>query len=145
MMPHSDRTQFFLLLAGAAALTALAIKRLPPLPELVHAPSTPFDHRAPAAAARYRLFTEAAAVVPAGASVASICEPRDPSLETSLHREAIALLHGRKVLAAALWNTPTHFEEKADYLVIVGPKPVPPPGHLLLETLAGSVWRRSGR
>ena len=145
MKPRSDSSQFFFFLLGAAVLTAIAIKRLPPLPELLHAPSTPFDHSAPAAAALYRLFAEAAAVVPAGASVASICEPRDPVRETLLHREAIALLPGRKVLAAAVWNTPTRSEEKADYLVIVGPKPAPSPGRLILETPAGSVWRRSDR
>jgi len=145
MKPDSDRTEFSLLLAGAAFLTAIAIQRLPPLPELLHTPSTPFDHSAPAAAARYRLFAEAAAVVPAGASVASICEPRDPALETSLHREAFALLPGRKVLAAAVWKTPTHSEERADYLIVVGPKPAPSPGRLLLEAPAGSVWRRKGR
>jgi hypothetical protein len=145
MKAHPDSPQFFLFLGGAAVLMVIAIQRLPPLAELLHAPSTPFDHSAPAAAARYRLFVEAAAVVPAGASVASICEPRDPSRETFLHREAIALFPGRKVLAAAVWNTPTHSEEKADYLVIVGPKPAPSPGRLILETPAGSVWRRSGR
>jgi hypothetical protein len=143
--PHSDVSQFFLLLAGAAALTALAITRLPPLPELLRAPSTPFDHSAPAAVAQYRLFVEAAAVVPAGASVASICEPRDPTRETSLHREAFALLPGRNVLAAAVWGTPTHAEDQADYLIVVGPKPAPSRGSLILETPAGSVWRRSGR
>ena len=145
MKAHPDNSQSFLLLVGAAVLTVIAIQRLPPLPELLHAPSTPFDHGAPAAAAQYLLFVKAAAVVPAGASVASICEPRDPVRETFLHREAFALLPGRNVLAAAVWDTPTHSEEKADYLVIVGPKPAPSPGHLLLETPAGSVWLRSGR
>ena len=145
MKPHSDRTQFSLFLGGAAVLTALAITRLPPLPELLRAPSTPFDHSAPAAAAQYRLFVEAAAVVPADASVASICEPRDPTRETSLHREGFALLPGRKVLAAAVWDTPTHAEDQADYLIVVGPKPAPSRGRLVLETPAGSVWRKSGR
>ncbi len=88
---------------------------------------------------------EAAAVVPAGASVASICQPRDPTRETSLHREAFALLPGRKVLAAAVWDTPMRSEEKADYLIIAGPDPAPPPGRLLLQTPAGSVRRRNGR
>jgi hypothetical protein len=146
MKARSDTPQLFLLLGGAAALTALAITRLPPLPDLLRAPSTPFDHSAPpAAVAQYRLLLDAAAVVPPGASVASICEPRDPTRETLLHRETFALLPGRKVLAAAVWDTPTHSEDQADFLIIVGPKPATSPGSLVLETPAGSVWRRSGR
>jgi hypothetical protein len=146
MRIRPDTPQLFLLLGGAAILTVLAITRLPPLPDLLHAPSTPFDHSAPPAAVRqYRLFVEAAAVVPAGASVSAICAPRSPACETSLHREAFALLPGRKVLAAAVWDTPTHSEDQADFLIVAGPKPATSPGNLLLETPAGSVWRRSGR
>ena len=146
MKALSDAPQLLLFLGGAATLTALAITRLSPLPALLHAPSTPFDRSAPpAAVAQYRLFVEAAAVVPAGASVASICSPRNPTCETVLHREAFALLPGRKVLAAAIWDTPTHSEDQADFLIVVGPKPASSPGRLVLETLAGSVWRRIGR
>ncbi|HSP93413.1 MAG TPA: hypothetical protein VLU06_02595 [Thermoanaerobaculia bacterium] len=146
MRSRRDAPQLLLFLGGAATLTAFAITRLPPLTDLVHAPATPFDHSAPpAAVAQYRLFVEAAAVVPAGASVASLCAPRNPTCETVLHREAFALLPGRKVLAAAVWDTPTHSEDQADFLIIVGPKPATPPGSLVLETPAGSVWRRSGR
>ena len=146
MKARSHSPQFFLFLGGAAALTALSISRLPPFPNLLRAPSTPFDRSAAAATAPdYRLFWEAASVIPRGASVAPISEPRNAVRETNLHREAIALLPGRKVLPAAVWGTPTRAEGQADFLIVVGGKPAPAPGELLLETPAGSVWRRHGR
>jgi hypothetical protein len=30
----------------------------------------------------------------------------------------------------------------AQYMIVVGPRPVPPPGTLVLETPDGTVWRR---
>jgi hypothetical protein len=144
MKPRSDSPQFFLLLAGAAVLTALAISELPHFPEALRAPSTPFDRNAaPAAVADYKLFQEASPVVPSGSSVAALSEPRNAVRETSLHRFAVALLPGRKVLPAAVWDSPTHLEDRADFLIVAGGKPTPPPGRLLLETPWGSVWRRS--
>jgi hypothetical protein len=146
MRIRPETPQLLVFLGGAAALTALAITRLPPLPDLLHAPATPFDHSAPpVAGAQYRLLVEAAAVVPPGASVVPICEPRDLPRETNLHREAFALLPGRKVLPAAVWDTPTHAEYRADYLIVVGPEPARSPGTLVLKTPAGSVWRRRDR
>lgn len=142
MKPRSDSPQFFLLLAGAAVLTALAIARLPPFPDLFHLPSTPYDRSAPETAAVYRLFQTAAAVIPAGASVASLSQPRHPVRETELHRQAVALLPGRKVIPAALWDQPTGREAQADFLIVTGPRPSPAPGTLLAETPSGSVWRR---
>jgi len=143
MRPRSDTFQFLLLLAGAALLTALAIARLPSFPDLVHPPSTPFDRSAmPASAVSYRLFQAAAAVVPAGASVAVLAQPRDAARETALHREAVALLPGRKVVPAALWGLPTGRESQADFLIVAGGIPSPPPGTLLLEMPRGTVFRR---
>ena len=143
MKPRSDSPQFFILLGGAALLTALAIARLPPLPDLVHAPSTPFDRSAmPASAVSYRLFQAAAVVVPAGASVVALSQPRDAIRETALHREAVALLPGRKVVPAALWGAPTGRESEADFAIVAGGIPSPPPGRLLLEMPGGGVWRR---
>jgi hypothetical protein len=143
MSPRSDTPQYFLLLGGATILTALAISKLPRFPEVLQAPATPFDRSAmPGAAARYRLFQEAAAVIPRGASVAPVSQPRDPVGETELHREAVALLPGRRVIPAALWDAPTHQEEDADFLIVAGPRPSPAPGTLLLETPAGNVWQR---
>jgi len=143
MKPRSDTIQFFFLLAGAALLTTLAIVKLPPFPELIHAPSTPFDRSAmPASAVSYRIFQAAAAVVPAGASVAVLAQPRDAMRETALHREAVALLPGRKVVPAALWGLPTGRESQADFLIVAGEIPSPSPGKLLLEMPRGTVWRR---
>jgi hypothetical protein len=96
----------------------------------------------PASAVSYRLFRAAAAVVPAGASVAVLSQPRDAQRETALHREAVALLPGRKVVAAALWDTPTGRESEADFLIVAGGTPSPSPGTRLLEMPGGGVWRR---
>jgi hypothetical protein len=142
MKPRSDSPQFFVLLAGAVVLTALAIVKLPRFSDLVHAPSTPFDRSAPEAAAVYRLFQAAAAVIPPGASVAPLWQPRHPMRETELHRQAVALLPGRRVIPAALWDVPTGREAEAEFLVVAGPRPSPAPGTLLAETPRGSVWRR---
>ncbi len=144
MKARSDTPQFVLLLTGAAALTALSLSRLPPVPDILHAPSTPFDRSAAAAAAPdYRFFREAAARIPRGVSVAPVCEPRDPERETTLHREAIGLLPGRKILPAAVWDLPTHLEEQADFLIVFGPRRSPPPGILVFENAKGSIWRRA--
>ena len=142
MRPRSDTPQFFLLLGGAALLTALAIVRLPRFPDLVHAPSTPFDRSAPDTAAVFRLFQMAAAVIPPGGSVAALWQPRHPVRETELHRQAVALLPGRRVIPAALWDVPTGREGEAEFFVVAGPRPSPAPGTLLAETPQGSVWRR---
>jgi hypothetical protein len=141
--PRSDNPQFLLFLVGAAILMVLAIASLPHFPEALRAPSTPFDRSiAPGAAADYKLLQETASFVPSGASVAALSQPRNAIRETSLHRVAIALLPGRRVLPAALWNTPTHLEDQADFLIVSGGKPASPPGTLLLETPRGSVWQR---
>lgn len=146
MKMRSDRPQFFIFFIGAAALTALSISRLPPFGELLRAPSTPFDRSAAAGAAPdFRLFWQAATVIPAGVSVSPLSQPRDPVRETTLHREAVALLPGRRVLPAATWNVPTRFEEQADFLIVAGPRPPSSPGALVLETAQGSVWRRTPR
>jgi hypothetical protein len=142
LRPRSDSPQFFLLLAGAAILAGLAIVRLPRFPDLVHAPSTPFDRSAPDTADVFRLFQMAAAVIPPGGSVASLSQPRHPARETELHRQAVALLPGRKVIPAALWDLPTGREAQAEFLIVAGPRPSPPPGTLLAEMPRGSVWRR---
>jgi hypothetical protein len=146
MRIRPDAPQWLLSLGGAAVLTVLSISSLPRFTDILRAPSTPFDRSAtPNAASDYTLFWTAASVIPAGSTVAPISEPRNASRETFLHREAVGLLPGRRVLAAAEWGNPTHLEEQADYLIVAGPKPTLPPGRLLLDTPAGSVWRRTGR
>lgn len=67
MKARSDLPQLLLLLTGAAALTALSGSRLPPLSEILRAPSTPFDRSgAYAAASDYLFFRDAATRIPPG-------------------------------------------------------------------------------
>jgi hypothetical protein len=130
---------------GAAALILLSIARLPTPPALFRAPSTPFDLSAPSRVSNYLLVSEAAAVIPRGVSVSPVSEPRDPVKETSLHREAVGLLPGRKVLPAAIWDVATDLGDRAEFVIVAGRRPATPPGGLLLETPRGSVWRRAGQ
>jgi hypothetical protein len=140
---RSGRLRLFLLLGGAAALTVLSIAELPPPAEIVRAPSTPFDRTSAfAVATDFRLLWKAAAVVPRGATVSPVSQPRNAVRETALAREAVGLLPLCRVLPAAVWDRPTRLEDRAQFLIVVGPRPSPPPGDLVLEAPEGTVWRR---
>lgn len=135
-------------LAGAAVLAAFSIAALPFSRGLSQAPRTPYD-ASPAASLTvpaWIVLQRAEALVPPGASVVVRIEPADASTDSYLHRFAIALLPGRRILPAALWGVPTDPAGllAAEYVVVVGPVPSPPPpGFLLLKIPEGSVWRRS--
>ena len=146
-MKKTDGPQSFIFLSGAVVLTALAITELPPLPDLLHAPATPYDHGPSTSMANeWRLVTDAAKVIPFGVSVCGVSEPRDAARETALHRDAVALLPGRKIIPAAFFAVPTKSENDAEYWIVAGPPPASPPrGERLLSTPLGTVWRRSGR
>jgi hypothetical protein len=140
---RSGRPRLFLLLGGAAALTVLSIAELPPPGEILRAPSTPFDRSAAVAAATdFRLLWKAAAVVPRGAAVSAVSEPRNAVRETALAREAVGLLPLCRVLPAAVWDRPTRLEDQARFVIVVGPRPSPPSGDLVLEAPEGTVWKR---
>ena len=134
-------------LCGAGLLAALALWSLPWKAGLGPAP-TPFDRSAvPQLAPTYGLLAAAAGVIPAGASFAVRAEPRDAGVESDGHRLGLALLPGRRVLPAAYLGvfTPEEIWRDADYVVVVGRRPAGADGAPLLETPAGSVWRRPGR
>jgi hypothetical protein len=134
-----------LALAGAAILAAVSLARVPWGRDLLRRPRTPFDRSAANAMAPvFALLSAAAGVVPAGASVAARTEPPDPIQETWVHRFAVSLLPDRRVLPVALYGRalPEGDWRKADYFVIVGPRPARDPGRLLLETPDGTVWHR---
>jgi hypothetical protein len=144
MRTRPDPFQLYLLLS-AAILVGFSIAWLPPSPALLEAPVTPFDRiPVPVISQSYRLLWRIASMLPAGASVAIRSEPRNPGFESSLFQNGVGLLHGRKVLPAALWGQPVpEIEAQADFVIIVGPKPASPPGTLLFESSDGSLWRRS--
>lgn len=134
-------------LAGSALLAAFSIAALPFSRGLFRAPRTPFD-TSPAAfiTVPWIVLQRAEALVPPGASVVVRSESADASSDSYLHRFAVALLPGRRILPAALWGVPTDPAGlvAADYVVVVGPVPrPPPPGVLLLQIPEGSVWKRS--
>jgi hypothetical protein len=126
-------------LLGTAVLTAFSIAALPFSRGLFHAPRTPYGD-APA----WILLSSAESLIPRGAAVLPRSEPPDPTTDTYLHRFAVGLLPGRRIVPAARWMVPSAPEDMrpAEYEVVLGKKPEVPPGRLLLETPEGSVWRR---
>jgi hypothetical protein len=126
--------RFGLPLLGAAVLAAYALATVP-WKSLGHRPRTPFDASAagPAVASGYRLLRDAEGRIPAGATVAVATEPRDPVRDGYLQRFAVALLPGARVVPAG---------SAADFVAVVGPRPDPAPGELVLATAEGSLWRR---
>jgi hypothetical protein len=132
-------------LLGAAVLVAFAAASLPWKSDVFAPPRTPFDRSAASSVAPgFALLREAADVIPSGAIVVARTEPRDPVLETYLHRFALALLPGREVLPAAYYGqaTPREVWGRARYVIVVGGRPAEPLGTLLKETPDGTVWRR---
>lgn len=95
----------------------------------------------------YALLAAADRVIPAGASVVVKTEPPDAVRETWYHRIAVALLPGRRPRPAAAYGQPLSPDlwGDAEYLVLVGARPVTPPGEPVLETADGTVWRRTKR
>jgi hypothetical protein len=134
-----------LFLIGGVLMTFFAKERLPSHRVWLTAPQTPFDRSGiPSMRDSYLLLSKAAAIVPRGATVLMRTEPDNSIADGSLIRHAVALLPGRRVLPAAIWNVPTpQLEREAEYLVLLGSRPALPPGRLLLETSEGSVWQRS--
>ncbi len=121
-------------LLGAAVLAAYSVVAVP-WARLGRRPRTPFDASAagPAVASGYRLLRDVAGRIPAGATVAVVTEPRDAIRDGYLQRFAIALLPDARVVPAG---------SHADFVVVVGPRPGPAPGELVLVTAEGSLWRR---
>jgi hypothetical protein len=140
--------QTFRLLApllGAAVLAGFAVSSLPWKPGLLRRPRTPFDRSAASSVAPlYAMLTDAQAAIPDGASVVARTEPANAVQETYFHRFAISLLPGRRVLPTSFYGgfVDPQVWKDAQYMVVVGPRPVPPPGRLVLETAEGTVWRR---
>jgi len=130
-------------IAGAALLAAFAVASLPFSSGLFRAPRTPYDRgAADFTVPAWILLLRAEPLVPRGSSVLVRAEPPDVWTDTYLHRFAVALLPGRAIRAAALWGVPTERgDREAEYTIVVGRLPSPPPGRLLLEIREGTVWR----
>jgi hypothetical protein len=142
----ADVRRAWLPIVGSLILTAYGVLRLPHGSAGLRLANTPFDHSdARDAAPRWRLLIEAGRVVPHGASVCVVSANRDGQTDTYLHRIGVALLPERRVLAAALQGVAVQPDPEplADYVVVVGRRPVESHGSLLLEIPEGTVWRRS--
>ena len=117
-----------------------------PWSSLGRLPRTPFDRSASgiAVASGYALLRTAGSLVPAGATVVVLTGPRDPMREGYFHRFAVALLPRARVLPAAFYDRPADpsLYGEAQYVIVVGAGPQPPPGELLYHDSDGSVWRR---
>ncbi len=126
-------------LLGAAVLAAYSVVAVP-WASVGRRPRTPFDASAagPAVASGYALLRNAAARIPAGASVAVVTEPRDPIRDAYLERFGIALLPQARLRPAGAGLE----SSDADFIVVVGMRPALPPGELVFDSPEGSVWRR---
>lgn len=92
----------------------------------------------------YTLLRAADQILPPKVSVVVRTSPPRATLETWYYRLGVGLLPGRQLLPSAVWNTFTDpaIWKDAEYLVLVGKVPEDSPGHLLLATPYGTVWRR---
>lgn len=108
---------------------------------------TPFSHgRLRSIGPAYSLLTRAAAVIPSGASVVPVTEPRNPAAETNFYRAAVGLMPHQRVLPAARWGQPSpSYEQEAQYLIVLGKISLLPDAELILRTAEGAVWRRRKR
>ena len=139
------RRALFLSLAGAAILAGFSVAALPFSRGLFRAPRTPYDASDAAfTVPAWIVLERAQPLIPVGASVVVRAEPADATTDSYLHRFAVALLPGRKIVPAALWGVPTSAEVlgDADYEVVVGATTSSPGRRLVLSTPEGSVWRR---
>lgn len=142
------RLENSILLAGAALWAGLSISRLPPPGEMLRLPATPVDRTryAGTSVPIYLFLTRSAPAVPRGATATVVAEPRNAVVESLLHPAAVALLPARRVFPAAQWDvfTPA-YEAQGEYVLVFGPPPAAPPGHLVLEVPGGTVWKRKLR
>jgi hypothetical protein len=132
-------------LLGSAVLAGFSIATLPFSRGLFHAPRTPYDaSEADFVAPAWVLLRRADPLIPAGASVLFRSGSPDPNTDTYLHRFAVALLPGRRIVPAARWGVPSPPAdlELAEYEIVLGRSPSSPPGRRLLETAEGTIWRR---
>ena len=139
------RKPLLLSLAGSAILAGFSVAALPFSRGIFHAPRTPYDASdATFTVPAWVLLQRAAEVVPRDVSVVVRGEPPDATNDSYLHRFAVALLPGRKIIPAALWSVPTDPDElrKADYEIVVGKALPSPAGRLVLSIPEGSVWKR---
>jgi hypothetical protein len=139
------KTPLLLSLVGSAILAAFSVAAIPFSRGLFRVPRTPYDaNEASFLAPAWTLLQRAAEIVPRDASVVVRGEPPDATNDSYLHRFAVALLPGRKIVPAAVWSVPTAPEAllEADYEIVVGKTPPSPTGRLLLSIPEGSVWKR---
>ena len=139
------RRALLLSLLGSAVLAGFSIAALPFSRGLLRPPRTPYDASEPDfVAPAWVLLRRAEPLIPAGASVLFRSGSPDPTNDTYLHRFAVALLPGRRIVPAARWGVPSKPAdlEGAEYEIVLGRSSFSPSGRLLLEVPEGTIWRR---
>jgi hypothetical protein len=133
-------------LFGAAILTGFSIAALPVSRGLLRVPRTPYDaSEASFIVPAWVVLSRAEPLLPPGALVLVRSEPPDATTDTYLHRFAVALLPGRRIVPAARWGVPSEADEMraAQYEIVVGRPPAASADlRPLLEIPEGTVWRR---
>ena len=138
-------TRALLALAGAGLMLLLAIRELPPPREWIHRPATPLARsKAEWSGTEYRLLTEAARVIPPGATVLVRVGTDEPWRADLSYKFAVALLPGRTILPATPGGRPLppDLEAASAFVVFVGGKPEDRPRETILTTPGGAVWKQ---
>lgn len=141
--PSALRPAFLCLgIAGAVANLLYAIDRLPPWPECLRLAATPLDHsRIHDLSDGFRLLSDAASIVPAGAVVRIDTGSRDALRDGMLYRTAVALLPGRRTVAASAGASTV----EAEYVVLIGAGRSVSAADLLRSDERGSIWKMRPR
>lgn len=131
-------------IAGALANLLYAIDRLPPLAECLRVAATPLDHsRIHDLSGGFRLLSDAASIVPAGAVVRIDTGSDEALRDGMLHRTAAALLPGRRIVAASSGSSTV--EPDAEYVVLIGAGRSVSGADLLHSDGRGSIWKMRPR
>jgi hypothetical protein len=135
----------WLLLAAAAALSAAAIVRLP-YKRGFWPTATPYDRwPVPDACRDFAFLSSVARYVPPRASVVVLTNPPDLGHDFYLHAFALGLFPDSRVLSASMWGKSYRAEalRRADFVVVMGDPPQPPPGPEVHRSAVGGVWRNA--
>jgi hypothetical protein len=142
----TDRRFVVVGLVGALANLAYATHRLPAWPECFHFSRTPLDHSAVHGdSPDYSLLADAQEVIPAGARVLVRTASENRARDAVLFRFAVALLPGRRIVAATPGTSAGVVPAEAEYVVLHGAGGRVPDAELLRSDERGSIWKARAR
>ena len=147
--PSAGRRAFLCLgIAGALANLLYAIDRLPSWTDCLRLAGTPVDHsRIHDLSSAYRLLSDAARMLPAGATVRIDTRSSEALRDGMLYRLAVALLPDQRIAPppAGPATGDAALESGVDYVVLIGGGGSVSRAELLHSDERGSIWRTRPR